>query len=193
MREAERRRHLILFGPPGSGKGTQAELLREHQGLDHVAPGDMLREHLAEGTELGKMAKSYMASGRLVPDEVIVQMIRGRLEADSSGDGFVLDGFPRTVAQTKDLEQLLAELGRPLDMVIVLDVPVKELLARLSLRADQQHRDDDRPEVIKQRLEVYREQTEPVLDYLGERVPVVGIDGSASVEEVNRSLLRVLQ
>jgi adenylate kinase len=188
-----RRWHLVLFGPPGSGKGTQAELLREHQGLDHVAPGDMLRQHLADGTELGKMAKSYMASGRLVPDEVIVQMIRERLEDEASSNGFILDGFPRTVAQTKDLQRLLAELGRPLDLVIVLDVPVKDLLARLSLRADQQHRDDDRPEVIKQRLEVYREQTEPVLDYLDELVPVVGIDGSASVEEVNRSLLKVLQ
>jgi len=188
-----RRWHLVLFGPPGSGKGTQAELLREHQGLDHVAPGDMLRQHLADGTELGKMAKSYMASGRLVPDEVIVQMIRERLEDEASSNGFILDGFPRTVAQTKDLQRLLAELGRPLDLVIVLDVPVKDLLARLSLRGDQQHRDDDRPEVIKQRLEVYREQTEPVLDYLDELVPVVGIDGSASVEEVNRSLLKVLQ
>jgi adenylate kinase len=153
----------------------------------------MLRQHLADGTELGKMAKSYMASGRLVPDEVIVQMIRERLEDEASSNGFILDGFPRTVAQTKDLQRLLAELGRPLDLVIVLDVPVKDLLARLSLRADQQHRDDDRPEVIKQRLEVYREQTEPVLDYLDELVPVVGIDGSASVEEVNRSLLKVLQ
>jgi adenylate kinase len=188
-----RRWHLVLFGPPGSGKGTQAELLREHQGLDHVAPGDMLRQHLADGTELGKMAKSYMASGRLVPDEVIVQMIRERLGDEASSKGFILDGFPRTVAQTKDLQRLLAELGRPLDLVIVLDMPVKDLLARLSLRADQQHRDDDRPEVIKERLEVYREQTEPVLDYLGELVPVVGIDGSASVEEVNRSLLKVLQ
>lgn len=193
MSRVERRRHLVLFGPPGSGKGTQAELLRERQGLDHVAPGDMLRQHLADGTELGKMAKSYMASGRLVPDDVIVRMIKGRLEGESSSDGFVLDGFPRTVAQTKDLQQLLAELGRPLDMVIVLEVPMKDLLARLSLRADQQHREDDRPEVIQHRLEVYHEQTEPVLEYLGEVVPVVVVDGSAPVEEVNRSLLKVLQ
>lgn len=186
------RHNLILFGPPGSGKGTQAELLREQQGLDHIAPGDMLRENLAAGTELGEMASSYMAAGKLVPDEIIVRMIRHRLEDGSSPHGFVLDGFPRTVAQARELEQMLAEMERPLDLVVVLDVPEPDLIQRLTRRAGLEHREDDRPEVVGQRLAVYHDQTEPVLAYLRDRVPVVAVDGTPSVEEVHRSLLRML-
>ncbi|MHB1576045.1 MAG: adenylate kinase [Candidatus Dormibacteria bacterium] len=186
------RRNLILFGPPGSGKGTQAELLREQQGLDHIAPGDMLREHRAAGTELGQMASSYMAAGKLVPDEVIVRMIRHRLEDGSSPEGFVLDGFPRTVAQARELQQMLGEMERPLDLVVVLDVPEADLVARLSRRSGLEHREDDRPEVVTQRLAVYRDQTEPVLKYLSDQVPVVRLDGTTSVEEVHRSLMQVL-
>jgi adenylate kinase len=186
------RRNVILFGPPGSGKGTQAELLRAQQGLDHIAPGDMLREHRASGTELGQMATSYMAAGKLVPDEVIVRMIRQRLDHDSDSSGFVLDGFPRTVAQARELQQMLSEMERPLDLVVVLDVPESELVQRLSRRAGLEHREDDRPEVVTQRLAGYHDQTEPVLEYLGDQVPVVRVDGTASVEEVHRSLLRVL-
>ncbi|MDA8329689.1 MAG: adenylate kinase [Candidatus Dormibacteraeota bacterium] len=186
------RRNLILFGPPGSGKGTQAELLRERHGLDHIAPGDMLREHRAGGSELGRMASSYMAAGKLVPDEVIVSMIRHRLEDASGASGFVLDGFPRTVAQARSLQEMLGQMERPLDLVVVLDVPREELVQRLSRRAGLEHREDDRPEVVTQRLLVYQEQTEPVLQYLGDEVPVVRVDGTASVESVNESLLQVL-
>ena len=186
------RRNLILFGPPGSGKGTQAELLRERHGLDHIAPGDMLREHRADGSELGRMASSYMAAGKLVPDEVIVSMIRHRLEDTSGASGFVLDGFPRTVAQARSLQEMLGQMERPLDLVVVLDVPREELVQRLSRRAGLEHREDDRPEVVTQRLLVYQEQTEPVLQYLGDEVPVVRVDGTASVESVNESLLQVL-
>jgi adenylate kinase len=186
------RRNLILFGPPGSGKGTQAELLREREGLDHIAPGDMLREHRADGSELGRMASSYMAAGKLVPDEVIVSMIRHRLQDTTAASGFVLDGFPRTVAQARSLQEMLGQMERPLDLVVVLDVPREELVQRLSRRAGLEHREDDRPEVVTQRLLVYQEQTEPVLQYLGDQVPVVRVDGTASVESVNESLLRVL-
>ncbi|HUY56018.1 MAG TPA: adenylate kinase [Candidatus Nanopelagicaceae bacterium] len=187
------RRNLVLFGPPGSGKGTQAELLRERYELDHIAPGDMLRQHLSQGTELGQMASSYMAAGKLVPDEVIVNMIRHRLEDQRAEAGFVLDGFPRTVAQAKALQELLAHLDRPLDMVLVLDVPVPDLRARLLLRAGQEQRQDDRPEVIEERLQVYRERTEPVLEYLAGDVPVLHVDGSGSIEGVSQELLTVLQ
>jgi len=187
------RRNLVLFGPPGSGKGTQAELLFERYGLDHIAPGDMLRQHLDEGTELGKMASGYMAAGKLVPDEVIVTMIRRRLEAEPGDLGFVLDGFPRTVAQARALQELLSHLDRPLDMVLVLDVPEAELRARLLLRADQEQRQDDRPEVIEQRLQVYRDQTEPVLTYLAGDVPVLHVDGSGSIEQVSQALLDLLR
>ncbi len=186
------KRNLILFGPPGSGKGTQADLLQRHQGLEHIAPGDMLREHRAAGTELGKMASSYMAAGKLVPDEVIVGMIRHRLEQGAVGTGFVLDGFPRTVAQARALQELLAQIDRPLDLVVVLDVPTEELVERLSRRSGVEHREDDRPEVVTERLAIYRDQTEPVLAYLADQVPVVKISGVAPVAEVNSSLLRVL-
>ncbi|NNM96622.1 MAG: adenylate kinase [Candidatus Dormibacteraeota bacterium] len=187
------RRNLVLFGPPGSGKGTQAELLRERYELDHIAPGDMLRQHLSQGTELGQMASGYMAAGKLVPDEVIVNMIRHRLEEGRADAGFVLDGFPRTVAQARALQELLTNLDRPLDIVLVLDVPVSALKARLTLRAGQEQRQDDRPEVIEERLRVYRERTEPVLEYLAGDVPVLHIDGSSSIEEVGRELLSLLQ
>ncbi|MHB1638576.1 MAG: adenylate kinase [Candidatus Dormibacteria bacterium] len=186
------RRNLILFGPPGSGKGTQADLLRQRQGLDHVAPGDMLREHCAAGTELGRMASSYMEAGKLVPDEVIVRMIRERLDGGSGPGGFVLDGFPRTVAQARELQAMLAEMERQLDLVVVLDVPEADLVERLGKRAGLEQREDDRPEVVRQRLAVYHEQTEPVLQYLGDQVPVVRIDGTTTVEAVNQNLMRVL-
>ncbi|HVD03302.1 MAG TPA: adenylate kinase [Candidatus Dormibacteraeota bacterium] len=186
------KRNLILFGPPGSGKGTQAALLNKHQGLEHIAPGDMLREHRAAGSELGNMASSYMAAGKLVPDEVIVGMIRQRLEHGPVGSGFVLDGFPRTVAQARALQELLAKIDRPLDLVVVLEVPTDQLVLRLSRRSGLEHREDDHPEVVTRRLAVYREQTEPVLAYLSDQVPVVKIDGIAPVAEVYANLLRVL-
>ena len=186
------RRDLVLFGAPGSGKGTQAEVLCERYGLDHIAPGDMLREHRDQGTELGRMASDYMAAGKLVPDEVIVTMIGHRLDEERGGMGFVLDGFPRTVAQARALQELLAQLDLPLDMVLILDVPLAVLKARLSSRADQEQREDDRPEVIEERLRVYHEQTEPVLEYLGGHVPVFHVDGSGSIEDVSRELLTLL-
>ncbi|MHB1525138.1 MAG: adenylate kinase [Candidatus Dormibacteria bacterium] len=187
------RRNLVLFGPPGSGKGTQAELLREQYGLDHIAPGDMLRQHRDQGTELGQMALAYMGAGKLVPDEIIVNMIRRRLEDEPGDVGFVLDGFPRTLAQARALQELLAHLGRPLDMVVVLDVAVEFIMERLRRRAGEEHRDDDRPDVIKERLRVYRQQTEPVLEYLGREVSVLHVDGSGSTEEVSHALLALLR
>ncbi|MGA9774319.1 MAG: adenylate kinase [Candidatus Dormiibacterota bacterium] len=186
------RRRLILFGAPGSGKGTQAELLRQRYDLDHIAPGDMLREHRAAGTELGHLASEYMAAGKLVPDELIVNMIRHRLEDDGDAKGFVLDGFPRTVPQARSLQELLEKMDRPIDLVAVLDVPEGELVARLSRRATEERREDDTPEIISERLRVYRVQTEPVLEYLGDLVPVLRLDGRGSVEEVNGALVQAI-
>ncbi len=186
------RRRLILFGAPGSGKGTQAELLRQRYDLDHIAPGDMLREHRAAGTELGHLASEYMAAGKLVPDELIVNMIRHRLEDDGDAKGFVLDGFPRTVPQARSLQELLEKMDRPIDLVAVLDVPEEELVARLSRRATEERREDDTPEIISERLRVYRVQTEPVLEYLGDLVPVLRLDGRGSVEEVNGALVQAI-
>jgi len=186
------RHNLALFGPPGSGKGTQAGFLHLELGLEHIATGEMLRLERSLGTELGQTLAAYLDSGRLVPDEVIVAMIRHHLSEPKADAGFVLDGFPRTVAQARALQEMLATLERPLDLAVVLDVGDQELVARLSRRAELEGRGDDVPAVIAERLRIYREQTEPVLEYLGAALPVVRLDGTQAVAEVSRSLLRAI-
>jgi adenylate kinase len=179
-------------GPAGSGKGTQAAFLKRSLGVEHLANGDMLREERARGTELGQRVVSYLDAGKLVPDDVIVAMIRQRLEETPAGAGFVLDGFPRTVAQARSLQEMLADLGRPLDLVIVLEVPTDDLVARLARRAVLEKRGDDTPSAIAERLRLYHEQTEPVLDYLGQTVPTVRLDGTRSIEQTNQLLLEAI-
>lgn len=186
------RYNLALFGPAGSGKGTQAEFLKSKLGVEHIATGEMLREERARGTDLGQTVGTYLAAGRLVPDEVIVAMIRHRLEAPQADAGFVLDGFPRTVAQARALRDMLGNLDRPLDLAMVLEVPTEELIKRLSNRAKVEDRDDDTPEVIEERLRVYHDETEPVLDYLADFVQVARIDGTKPVDEVSRELLQAV-
>jgi adenylate kinase len=186
------RYNLALFGPAGSGKGTQAEFLKSKLGVEHIATGEMLREERARGTDLGQTVGTYLAAGRLVPDEVIVAMIRHRLEAPQADAGFVLDGFPRTVAQAKALRDVLGNLDRPLDLAMVLEVPTEELIQRLSNRAKVEDRDDDTPDVIEERLRVYHDQTEPVLDYLADFVQVARIDGTKPVDEVSREILQAV-
>ncbi|MGA7086978.1 MAG: adenylate kinase [Candidatus Dormiibacterota bacterium] len=184
--------NLALFGPAGSGKGTQAQFLKKKLGVEHIATGEMLREERARGTELGQTVGTYLAAGRLVPDEVIVAMIRHRLEAPQADAGFVLDGFPRTVHQAKALRDVLGNLDRPLDLAMVLEVPTEELIQRLSTRAKLEDRDDDTPEVIAERLRVYHDQTEPVLDYLADFVQVARIDGTKPVREVSQAILQAI-
>ncbi|MFZ0169143.1 MAG: adenylate kinase [Candidatus Dormiibacterota bacterium] len=184
--------NLALFGPAGSGKGTQAQFLKKKLGVEHIATGEMLREERARGTELGQTVGTYLAAGRLVPDEVIVAMIRHRLEAPQADAGFVLDGFPRTVHQAKALRDVLGNLDRPLDLAMVLEVPTEELIQRLSTRAKLEDRDDDTPEVIAERLRVYHDQTEPVLDYLADFVQVARIDGTKPVGEVSQAILQAI-
>jgi adenylate kinase len=186
------RHNVVIIGPAGSGKGTQAEFLKRRLGVEHLATGDMLREERACGTELGQTVASYLDAGKLVPDEVIVAMIRLRLEKIQGDAGFVLDGFPRTVAQARALQDMLASLDRPLDVVVMLEVPTDQLVARLALRAVAEKRADDTPSVIAERLRIYHEQTEPVLDYLGQSVPLVRLDGTKSVEEINKLLLKAI-
>ncbi|MGA8207834.1 MAG: adenylate kinase [Candidatus Dormiibacterota bacterium] len=186
------RYNLALFGPAGSGKGTQAEFLKNKLGVEHIATGEMLREERARGTDLGQTVGTYLASGKLVPDEVIVALIRHRLEAPQADAGFVLDGFPRTVAQARALRDCLDKLDRPLDLAMVLEVPTEELVRRLSNRATLEDRDDDTPEVIEERLRIYREQTEPVLDYLSDFVQVARIDGTKPVDEVSQEILQAV-
>ena len=186
------RHNLALFGAAGSGKGTQAKFLRRELGVEHIATGEMLRHERSQGTELGQTVAAYLDAGKLVPDEVIVAMIRHRLGDPQADAGFVLDGFPRTVAQARALQEMLASLERPLDVAVVLDVPTEQLISRLALRARLEERGDDTPGVIAERLRIYRDQTEPVLEYLAQSVPVVRLDGAQPVEEVSQALLQAI-
>lgn len=200
---------IVLFGPPGAGKGTQAGLLSEKYEVAHISTGDMLREAVASETEIGKLAREYMDRGELVPDEVVTKIAIERVRRES--DGFLLDGFPRTIAQAEALDRTLDEIERPLDAVLNLEVDREELVRRLSARwtcpgcgepyhieskkpekpglcdmcgATLVQREDDQPEAVRRRLEVYQEKTEPVLRYYEERGLLKCIDGKGAVREV---------
>jgi adenylate kinase len=208
--------NLILLGPPGAGKGTQAERLREDFGLPHIATGDILRAQVAEGTELGREAQRYMDAGELVPDELIVKMIIGRINAGDARDGFLLDGFPRNAKQADALGDALGGLGRRLSAALLIDVPDEEVVRRLAGRrvcvknpshiyhvdfdppkhegvCDQDgsrlmQRDDDREETIRKRLEVYHAQTEPLIDYYDRAGLLRRFDGQRNAEDVHDHL-----
>ena len=171
---------IVFIGPPGAGKGTQAERMIEEYKLAHLSTGDMLRAARDAQTDVGKKADEYMSSGQLVPDDIIVGVIEERLaQADCQG-GYLLDGFPRTIAQAEALDKMLADKGTPLDVVLELKVPEEELFQRLAGRG----RADDTPEVIKQRLVAYRDQTSPLLDYYGKADLLKSIDGLGTIEEI---------
>ncbi len=216
--------NLILLGPPGSGKGTQGEALQEDYRLPYYATGDILRAAVKEGTEIGQQAKQYMDRGDLVPDDVIIGVIAERIQQEEASDGFILDGFPRTVAQADALGQKMEELGRSITAAILIDVPEEEILRRLGGRRtcekDPTHiyhvefnppkkegicdddgaklivRDDDKPEVIKKRLETYREKTEPLIDYYEDQGILQRVEGAQPpdrVEERINALLATLR
>jgi adenylate kinase len=171
---------MVFIGPPGAGKGTQAERLIEKYKLAHLSTGDMLRAARDAQTEVGKKAEQYMSKGQLVPDEIIIGIIDERLGEPDCESGYLLDGFPRTIAQAEALDKLLADKGTPLDVVLELQVPEEELFNRLAGRG----RADDKPDVIRQRLVAYREQTEPLLDYYKKKDILKSIDGLGSVDEI---------
>ncbi len=171
---------IVFIGPPGAGKGTQAERLAAAYRIAHLSTGDMLRAAREAGTEIGRQADRYMSAGQLVPDEIILAVVGQRLRQPDCRNGYLLDGFPRTLAQAEALDQMLDEAATPLDVVLELRVPEDELFRRLAGRG----RADDDPEVIRQRLVAYREQTEPLLDYYRERDLLQTIDGGGTVEEV---------
>jgi len=179
---------LIFMGPPGSGKGTQAKLLMENSGAVQLSTGDLFRANIAQGTELGKLAQSYVSKGQYVPDEVTVRMVRARLLEIPPSTRIVFDGFPRTVAQAQQLDDLLKERGRRISAVLLLDVSRDELLSRLSKRAKVEGRADDTPEVIAQRLDVYEQQTRPVIDHYEKQGLLRRVPGVGSVEEVAKRL-----
>jgi adenylate kinase len=171
---------IIFIGPPGAGKGTQAERLVQTYRMAHLSTGDMLRAARDAKTEVGLKAEKYMSTGALVPDDVIVAIIAERLEQSDCQGGYLLDGFPRTIAQAEALDAMLAAKGTPLDAVLELQVPEDELFRRLAGRG----RADDTPEVIRQRLAAYRKQTEPLLAYYRQRGLLKSIDGLGTVDEI---------
>jgi adenylate kinase len=215
--------NLVLLGPPGSGKGTQGERLQEDFRLPYYATGDILREAVREETELGKEAKEYMDRGDLVPDDVIVGVIADRVSSEEAQDGFILDGFPRTEPQVQALDEEMSRLGRDLTAAVLIEVPDEEVIRRLSGRrtcvkgghvfhtefdppkndgvcdicgARLLIRDDDKPEVVKHRLEQYHEKTEPLISYYEDKSLLRRVDGSRSPDEVSdriRALLATLK
>ena len=171
---------IIFIGPPGAGKGTQAERLVTTYEMAHLSTGDMLRAARDARTEVGLKADQYMSAGELVPDDIIVAIIAERLQQGDCSKGYLLDGFPRTIAQAEALDTMLTERATPLDLVLELQVPEEELFRRLAGRG----RADDSPEVIRQRLVAYREQTEPLLQYFSRRNLLRSIDGLGTIDEI---------
>jgi adenylate kinase len=180
---------LVVLGPPGAGKGTQAVRIAEQFACADVATGDIFRANVAEGTELGRAAQEYMDRGDLVPDHVVIAMVMERLAERDCDSGFVLDGFPRTVAQAEALDRRLAELGSPLEAALSFDVTEEELLRRLAGRAAAQHRADDAEQTIRHRLEVFAIKTRPLIDYYAHRGLLVNVDAIGPIEVVTKRIL----
>jgi adenylate kinase len=184
---------LILMGPPGAGKGTQAKVVADRLGIPAISTGDIFRANVADETPLGVEAKRYMDAGEYVPDEVTNAMVRDRIgEADATG-GFLLDGYPRTVAQVKELDEMLVAQGRALDAVVVLTVDEDEVVGRLLKRAEVEGRADDTEEVVRHRQNVYNEQTAPLIEVYDERGVLHRVDGMGSVEEVSGRVFAALE
>ncbi len=210
---------LILFGPPGAGKGTQAERLRGDFQLPFISTGEMLRTNVKDGTDLGRQAQEYMDAGELVPDQLIVAMVADRLQQDDAQDGFILDGFPRTIEQADALDRQLSDLGRRVTAALLIDVPDEEVIRRLAGRrvcvksghnyhvefdppkregiCDQDgsrliQRDDDQDDVIRNRLRVYHEKTAPLIDYYDEQGLMRRIDGTRPAAEVHDHIRAVI-
>jgi len=212
--------NIVFLGPPGAGKGTQAKILIERYGIPQISTGDMLREHRARGTELGKKAQEYMDKGQLVPDEIILGMVKERLSQPDCQKGFILDGFPRTVAQAEALDKLLSEMGKKLDFALALIVPDDLLVERLTGRrtckscgmmyhikykppkaegkcdvcgGELYQRPDDNEETVRNRLKVYHEQTAPLIEYYKNKGILREIDGSKSIEEITQQIISILE
>jgi adenylate kinase len=183
---------LILMGPPGAGKGTQAKVVADHFGVPAISTGDIFRFNVAEGTELGVKAQEYMDAGEYVPDEITNLMVRNRIDEPDAEPGFLLDGYPRTLAQVEELDGMIKFTGHELDAVVVLTVDPEELVQRLLSRAETDGRSDDTEDVIRRRQEVYAEQTEPLIDVYRDRNLLIEVDGMGEVDEVTKRIFDAL-
>jgi adenylate kinase len=185
-------RRLLLLGPPGAGKGTQARLLVERLGIPQISTGDMLRAAVAAGTEVGRRAKAVMERGELVPDEIVIAVAEERLSAPDARRGFVLDGFPRTPAQARALDRILTVAGTPLERCVALRIDEDQLVRRLLRRAEIEGRSDDNEAAIRTRMEVYERQTRPLVDYYREHRLLREVDGDGPVDEVAKRVEEAL-
>ncbi len=188
--------HLIILGPPGAGKGTQAKRLEEKYSLKQLSTGDMLRAEMAAGTETGNAIKALYDAGELAPDALMIKMISDRIDQDDCKNGFILDGFPRTVAQAVGLDEMLAHKKKDLDAVIKMDVDEAVLIERLKARiaeSGENVRSDDTIEVFENRLNVYKEQTEPIIPHYQQKNMLVHVDGMGNIAEVSEEFDRILQ
>ncbi len=181
---------VLILGPQGSGKGTQAQRIAQTRSVRHVATGEILRDAVSAGTQLGRRVAPILEKGDLVPDDVMVDLIRQRLEHE---DGFVLDGFPRTLQQAEALDAMLEEIGKPLEVVLLLEVSDEVALNRLLTRSALEGRSDDAPNVIENRLRLYHELTEPLIERYRERGALVVIDGEPQIDEVTAEIERALE
>ena len=184
---------IVIMGAPGSGKGTQAALIVKELGLDHISTGDLLRAAVTAGTELGKKAKEVMDRGELVSDDIVLGLLEERLLQDSDGSGFILDGFPRNIAQAEALDALLERIGQPVEEALQIDVDEEQVVARIAKRAALEGRSDDTEETVRNRLKVYGEQTAPVVDFYAGKGILSRVLGEGSIEEVFQRIKGVLQ
>ena len=182
---------LILFGPPGAGKGTQANFIAQKYNVAHISTGDVLREAVKNQTEVGLHAKSFMDKGELVPDSVVIEIIKQKL-ASLNDMKFMLDGFPRTVPQAEALDEMLAELGVKLDVVVFLDVDDEEVVQRIMKRQELENRQDDSEDVVRNRLNIYREQTSPLGEFYSNKGILKKIDGIGTVEDISGRIDEIL-
>lgn len=184
---------LVLLGAPGSGKGTQAVRLQQALGVPHISTGDLLRAAVAAGTTLGLQAKAVMERGELVSDDIVLGMLGERLSAGDVDKGFVLDGYPRNIAQAHALDALLAELGQPVDQAVLLDVDTELLIERIAGRAQAEGRSDDTPETVRNRLRVFNEQTAPVIDFYASSKRLITVDGVGEVDAITARILAAVE
>lgn len=183
---------ILIFGPPGVGKGTQAARLAEALGVPAISTGELFRDHVKRGTELGLRSQALIAAGDYVPDSITNSMVAERLEQPDAAGGFLLDGYPRTAAQVAELDRMLDEHGTRLDRVVLLEAPADELERRLVARAHEDGRADDTPDVIRHRLHLYEQETAPLADSYADRDLLTRVQGTGTVDEVGERLLRVL-